>query len=155
VPSGPFDDRLIAETAEDLEHLASALCELGVLVHRPALADHNQRLLLLLPARPHAHPRLGDHRNTEPDARPLLRARRAEGPVHRLPAGRVGVDRRPQAPPDRPDVLCDIFQVTPDKLIATRAENVAPRRTATNGAPTEVVNMEAIKPKRARIVPEG
>lgn len=49
--------------------------------------------------------------------------------------------------------LCDILDVTPAELIATRAEAVAPRRTATAGA--EVVDFTAtIRPKRARITPE-
>lgn len=50
--------------------------------------------------------------------------------------------------------LCDIFDCTPADLIATRAENVAPRKSATSGA--NVVDMAAtIRPKRARIRPEG
>lgn len=49
--------------------------------------------------------------------------------------------------------LCDILEVTPAELIATRAEAVAPRRTA--GAGAEVVDLAAtIRPKRARITPE-
>ncbi|GII56041.1 hypothetical protein Pth03_44300 [Planotetraspora thailandica] len=47
--------------------------------------------------------------------------------------------------------LCDILDVTPAELIATRAENVAPRRTAVSGG-AEVVDLAAtIRPKRARI----
>jgi hypothetical protein len=49
--------------------------------------------------------------------------------------------------------LCDIFDCTPDKLIATKAENVAARRTAANGSPTSVVDLAAIRPTRARILP--
>ncbi|MGY1976949.1 helix-turn-helix domain-containing protein [Nocardia gipuzkoensis] len=50
--------------------------------------------------------------------------------------------------------LCDIFDCTPADLIATRAENVAPRKAAAAGA--NVVDMAAtIRPKRARIRPEG
>ncbi|MBG0741132.1 helix-turn-helix transcriptional regulator [Paeniglutamicibacter antarcticus] len=49
--------------------------------------------------------------------------------------------------------LCDILDVTPAELIATRAETVAARRTAVGGA--EVVDLAAtIRPKRARIKPE-
>ena len=49
--------------------------------------------------------------------------------------------------------LCDILDVIPAELIATRAEAVAPRRTADGGA--EIVDLAAtIRPKRARITPE-
>lgn len=49
--------------------------------------------------------------------------------------------------------LCDALDVTPADLIATRAETVTPRRTATAGA--EVVDLAAtIRPKRARITPK-
>jgi len=49
--------------------------------------------------------------------------------------------------------LCDIFACTPAELIATRAENVAPRRAA--AAASEVVDLAtAIRPRRARIRPE-
>ncbi|WP_426997807.1 helix-turn-helix domain-containing protein [Pseudarthrobacter sp. N5] len=49
--------------------------------------------------------------------------------------------------------LCDILEVTPAELIATRPEAVTPRRTA--GAGAEVVDLAAtIRPKRARITPE-
>lgn len=49
--------------------------------------------------------------------------------------------------------LCDILEVTAAELIATRAEAVAPRRTADGGA--EIVDLAAtIRPKRARITPE-
>ncbi|ALO68508.1 Cro/Cl family transcriptional regulator [Arthrobacter alpinus] len=49
--------------------------------------------------------------------------------------------------------LCDILDVTAAELIATRAEAVAPHRTASGGA--EVVDLAAtIRPKRARITPE-
>lgn len=49
--------------------------------------------------------------------------------------------------------LCDIFACTPTELIATKAENTAPRRTAAGGG--EVVDLAATRrPKRARIRPE-
>lgn len=51
--------------------------------------------------------------------------------------------------------LCDIFECTPADLIVTRAENAAPRRTATGetaGSPDGVV---PLRPKRARIDPNG
>ncbi|MBP2413240.1 DNA-binding Xre family transcriptional regulator [Arthrobacter stackebrandtii] len=49
--------------------------------------------------------------------------------------------------------LCDILDVTPTDLIATRAEAVTPRRTADGGA--EIVDLATtIRPKRARITPE-
>lgn len=51
--------------------------------------------------------------------------------------------------------LCDIFEATPAELIATRAENTAPRRAAASGG-AEVVDLATtIRPKRARIRPEG
>jgi DNA-binding Xre family transcriptional regulator len=50
--------------------------------------------------------------------------------------------------------LCDIFECTPAELIATRAENAAPRHTAASGG-AEVVDLATtIRPKRARIRPE-
>jgi DNA-binding Xre family transcriptional regulator len=50
--------------------------------------------------------------------------------------------------------LCDIFECTPAELIATRAENAAPRHTAASGG-AEVVDLATtIRPKRARILPE-
>ncbi|PKW16690.1 Cro/C1-type helix-turn-helix DNA-binding protein [Saccharopolyspora spinosa] len=49
--------------------------------------------------------------------------------------------------------LCDIFECTPAELIATRAENAAPRKTST--ADAEVVDLAtSVRPKRARIRPE-
>ncbi|MFF3734610.1 helix-turn-helix domain-containing protein [Streptomyces sp. NPDC002476] len=48
--------------------------------------------------------------------------------------------------------LCDIFDCTPADLIATRAENATVRRVATGDA---VVDLSAVRPKRARIRPEG
>jgi DNA-binding Xre family transcriptional regulator len=50
--------------------------------------------------------------------------------------------------------LCDIFEVTPADLIATRAENVETRRTGTAGD-LSVADHAAIRPKRARVRPEG
>lgn len=47
--------------------------------------------------------------------------------------------------------LCDIFECSPAELIATRAENAAPRKTATDDAP---VDPAAIQPKRVRLRPE-
>ncbi|MGH3857393.1 MAG: helix-turn-helix domain-containing protein [Pseudonocardiaceae bacterium] len=49
--------------------------------------------------------------------------------------------------------LCDIFECTPAELIATRADNAAPRKAAAGEA--GVVDLAAtIRPKRARIRPE-
>lgn len=48
--------------------------------------------------------------------------------------------------------LCDIFDCTPAELIATKAENAAPRKTATDDG---VVNPGATRPKRARLRPES
>jgi DNA-binding Xre family transcriptional regulator len=51
--------------------------------------------------------------------------------------------------------LCDIFECTPAELIATRAEN-APTRKAAAGAAANVVDLATtVRPKRARIRPEG
>ncbi|WP_424862731.1 helix-turn-helix domain-containing protein [Streptomyces sp. MMS24-I29] len=51
--------------------------------------------------------------------------------------------------------LCDILEVTPTDLIATRAENVAPRRTAASGGADVVDLANTIRPKRARITPDS
>jgi DNA-binding Xre family transcriptional regulator len=52
--------------------------------------------------------------------------------------------------------LCDILEVTPAELIATRAENVAPRTAAAGEAAASVVDLAAtLRPKRARVRPEG
>lgn len=51
--------------------------------------------------------------------------------------------------------LCDILEVTPADLIATRAENVAPRRTAVSGGADVVDLANTIRPKRARITPDS
>ncbi|MFD6064847.1 helix-turn-helix domain-containing protein [Rhodococcus wratislaviensis] len=48
--------------------------------------------------------------------------------------------------------LCDIFHCTPAELIATKAENTAVRKTATDRG---VVNLNAQRPKRARLRPES
>ncbi|MFB8411981.1 helix-turn-helix domain-containing protein [Streptomyces albidoflavus] len=48
--------------------------------------------------------------------------------------------------------LCDIFECTPADLIATRAENAVARKVATGNA---VVDLSAVRPKRAHIRPEG
>ena len=47
--------------------------------------------------------------------------------------------------------LCDIFDATPADLIATKAENVTTRKTATDDA---VVDLAAVRPKRVRLRPE-
>jgi Cro/C1-type HTH DNA-binding domain len=49
--------------------------------------------------------------------------------------------------------LCDILDVTPAELIATRAGNMAPRKAAAAGVP-EVADLAAVRPKRARVRPE-
>jgi len=48
--------------------------------------------------------------------------------------------------------LCDIFSCTPAELIATRARDAPLRKTATGDG---VVNLNARRPKRARLRPEG
>ncbi len=51
--------------------------------------------------------------------------------------------------------LCDILEVTPAELIATRAEAMTGHRTATQGGGADVVDMAAtVRPKRARITPD-
>ena len=49
--------------------------------------------------------------------------------------------------------LCDIFEITPAELIATKAENIDLRRTGTGGEPVVVDLAAAIRPTRARIRP--
>lgn len=49
--------------------------------------------------------------------------------------------------------LCDILEVTPAELVATKAQTAAPRRTATDDARAPV-DLAAIRPRRARIQPE-
>jgi DNA-binding Xre family transcriptional regulator len=50
--------------------------------------------------------------------------------------------------------LCDIFECTPAELITTRAETAKPRKVATGEA--SVVDLATtIRPRRARIRPEG
>lgn len=71
----------------------------------------------------------------------------------------VQVWRLVTQPPERLSMpvlaaLCDIFDCTPDKLIATKAENVATRRTASSGGPPNVVDIAALRATRARIPPE-
>jgi len=67
--------------------------------------------------------------------------------VHRLAAGT----------PERLSLpvlaaLCDIFSCTPAELIATRAQDTPLRKTATGDG---VVNLNARRPKPARLRPEG
>jgi hypothetical protein len=50
--------------------------------------------------------------------------------------------------------LCDIFEVTPAQLIATRAENVAPARKAATSGEAGVTDLAAFRPTRARLRPE-
>lgn len=49
--------------------------------------------------------------------------------------------------------LCDIFDVGPGELIATKAENTAIRKTASGDLPAPV-NLADLRPVRARITPE-
>ena len=48
--------------------------------------------------------------------------------------------------------LCDIFSCTPAELIATRAQDAPLRKTATGDG---AVNLNARRPKRARLRPGG
>ena len=49
--------------------------------------------------------------------------------------------------------LCDIFDVTPAQLIATRAENVPARRAAGGGGKDGVTDLNALRPARAKLRP--
>ena len=51
--------------------------------------------------------------------------------------------------------LCDIFDITPAQLIATRAENVPARRRAAGGGSADegVTDLNALRPARARLRP--
>jgi DNA-binding Xre family transcriptional regulator len=52
--------------------------------------------------------------------------------------------------------LCDILDVSPAELIATRAENVAPRTAVAGESSVSVVELAAaLRPKRAHVRPEG
>ncbi|MEV4693536.1 helix-turn-helix domain-containing protein [Micromonospora chalcea] len=62
------------------------------------------------------------------------------------------------SPPERLSLpvlaaLCDIFEVTPAQLIATRAENAAPVKAVASGD-AAVADLAAFRPKRARLRPE-
>lgn len=50
--------------------------------------------------------------------------------------------------------LCDIFDCPPGQLIATRAEDVAPRKAAASAGGNVVDLATTMRPKRARIVPD-
>jgi hypothetical protein len=69
--------------------------------------------------------------------------------VHRLVAG---VPERLSLPVLA--ALCDIFQITPDRLLIVAAENMAPRRLAIGDGPGPV-NPDVVRPVRARLRPEG
>ena len=81
---------------------------------------------------------------------PLLRDRGIDlsaSQVHRLASGT----------PERLSLavlaaLCDILSCTPAELIATRAQDAPLRKAAAGGG---VVNLNARRPKRARLRPEG
>jgi len=49
--------------------------------------------------------------------------------------------------------LCDILDVTPAQLIATRAENVVTRLAAIGETPVE--NLEAFRPRRVNLRPQA
>ena len=49
--------------------------------------------------------------------------------------------------------LRDILDVTPSELIATSAENVAPRKAAAGEQGS--IDLSAVRPKRARLRPEA
>lgn len=67
--------------------------------------------------------------------------------VHRLA---TGVPERLSLPVLA--ALCDIFACTPAELIATKAENTSTRKTGTADG---VVNLNAVRPTRARLRPES
>jgi hypothetical protein len=68
--------------------------------------------------------------------------------VHRLV---VGVPERLSLPVLA--ALCDIFQVDPGALIATQAENMAPRRAVAGDQPAQI-NPDAVRPRRAKLRPQ-
>jgi DNA-binding Xre family transcriptional regulator len=51
--------------------------------------------------------------------------------------------------------LCDILEVTPAELIATRAVNAAPRKTGTDTTLAAADLPTELRPRRARLRPEG
>ena len=80
---------------------------------------------------------------------PLLRERGIDlsaSQVHRLVSGTPG-----RLSLQVLSALCDIFSCTPADLIATRAQDAPTRKTGTGD---EVVNLNARRPKRARLKPE-
>ncbi|MES4904362.1 MULTISPECIES: hypothetical protein [unclassified Streptomyces] len=48
--------------------------------------------------------------------------------------------------------LCDIYERTPADLIVTKAENAVIRKVTTGDT---VVDLSAVRPRRARIRPQG
>lgn len=50
--------------------------------------------------------------------------------------------------------LCDIFEVTPAQLIATRAEDAAAPAKTVNARPAGPTDLDAYRPKRAQLRPE-
>lgn len=50
--------------------------------------------------------------------------------------------------------LCDILDVTPAQLIATRAENAPPRPAAAAGGP-DLTDLAALRPRRAKLRPDS
>ncbi|WP_328375847.1 helix-turn-helix transcriptional regulator [Micromonospora zamorensis] len=50
--------------------------------------------------------------------------------------------------------LCDILEVSPAQLIATRAENAAPVKKAASAGDGTVTDLSAFRPKRAQLRPE-
>lgn len=50
--------------------------------------------------------------------------------------------------------LCDIFNTTPDELIVTEAMNVGVRKLAAGDRAAPPADVAALRPKRARVLPE-
>jgi DNA-binding Xre family transcriptional regulator len=50
--------------------------------------------------------------------------------------------------------LCDIFDTTPNHLIVTHAQTVAPRQVAVGDSPAPI-NPDTVRPIRARLRPDG
>jgi hypothetical protein len=50
--------------------------------------------------------------------------------------------------------LCDVLEVSPTQLIATRAENAAPVKKAASAGDGTVADLSAFRPRRAQLRPE-
>ena len=113
IPRGPFPQRIIEETDEDLNEFAQILEKAGVTVQRPDtwpprsdVLDHQlgiPGLLQLLPARHYAGDRRPDHRDTQRHPQPRPRDLQLSPPADRVhEIGRAVVQRPPADAPRLP-----------------------------------------------------